>query len=85
MIAVEPVSTKAASLNAPTTKSTNSATATACVLVAMGPLYHRPCEKLDGANRFSSVDARSADQTGIETPGRQGLQDLLRLFFTAQL
>jgi hypothetical protein len=41
MIAVEPVSKKAINLAAPITKSTNSATATARVLVVMGALYHR--------------------------------------------
>lgn len=48
MIAVEPVSRKAITLAAPITKSTNSATATARVLVVMGALYHLGFEMFGG-------------------------------------
>lgn len=48
MIAVEPVSKKAIDLAAPITKSTNSATATARVLVVMRALYHLGLEMFAG-------------------------------------
>ena len=77
MIAVEPVRRNATVLAAPITKSTNSATATARVLVVIRPLYY-PRLALDGRKSGCRTGRLSVSLRNVCAQCPQSAQDALR-------